>query len=66
MRYKVISFGGQFNEVPPVPNLTDIIPSFFNALTIFRIVAGLIPVDNYETKVVTMCVAPYAKIKISQ
>lgn len=66
MRYKVISFGGQFSVVPPVPNLTDMIPSFFSELIIFRIVTGLIPVDNDKRSLVTFFVFPYSKIKTRQ
>ena len=54
MRYKVISFGGQINVVPPVPNLTDMIPSFFRELMIFRIVTGLIPADSDKRSLFSM------------
>ena len=53
MRYKVISFGGHSSAAPPVPNLTDIMPSFLNELMMFRIVTGLLPVDNDKRLLVT-------------
>lgn len=45
IRYSVISSKGQLSVVPPVPNFTESIPSFFSALTILRIVTGLFPVE---------------------
>ena len=60
IRYKVTSSGGQFSVVPPVPNFTDIMPSFFNELIILRIVTGLIPVDNARSSLVTFCLSPYS------
>ena len=60
MRYKVISFNGQFSVAPPVPNLTDIMLSFFNELMIFRIVTGLVPVDNDKRSLVTFFLSPYS------
>lgn len=44
IRYNVISFKKQLRFVPPVPNFTESIPSFFNALMIFLMVTGLVPV----------------------
>ncbi len=57
-RYKVISSRGQFKEVPPVPDFTDSIPSFFRALIIFRIVTGLQPVESASSSLVTHVSSP--------
>ena len=66
IRYKLISSSGQHNVVPPVPNLTERIPSFFKALIILRIVTGLQPVDNDSSSLVTRLLSPYSFIKIRQ
>jgi len=60
IRYKVISFNGQFIAAPPVPTLTDIIPSFLNELIMLRIAAGLFPVDNDKSSLVTFFLSPYS------
>ncbi len=46
IRYSEISESGTARVVPPVPDFTSMIPSFFKALKIFRMVTGLHPVDN--------------------
>lgn len=66
IRYKVMSSRAQFNLAPPVPNFTDSIPSFFNALTILRIVTGLQPVESASSSLVTRLLSPYSYIKIRQ
>lgn len=65
-RYKVISSRGQFKEVPPVPDFTDSIPSFFRALIIFRIVTGLQPVESASSSLVTRFLSPNSWIQIRQ
>ena len=66
IRYNVISFKGQFSFVPPVPNLTESMPSFFNALIIFLMVTGLVPVESDRSSLVTFFFSPYSLIKMRQ
>ena len=60
IRYTVISFSGQSNLAPPVPDLTDIMPSFFSELIRLRIAAGLLPVDKDKSSLVTFSLSLYS------
>ena len=60
IRYRVISCNGAVRAAPPVPNLIDIMPSFFKELRIFRIVTELLPVDNDNNSLVTFLAFPYS------
>lgn len=66
IRYSEISESGTARVAPPVPDFTSMIPSFFKALKIFRMVTGLHPVDNDSSSLVTFFYVPYSKIKIRQ
>lgn len=63
IRYSEISESGTARVAPPVPDFTSMIPSFFKALKIFRMVTGLHPVDNDSSSLVTFFSVPYSKIK---
>ncbi len=57
---------GAIKRSAACPGFMDRMPSFFNALKIFRIVTELVPVDKDNNSLVTFLSLPYSLIKIRQ